>query len=152
MEKLSSIEKETIRIEMIKDMEEIRTEIYQLWGNLILRTAKFQVTVDSTWKIAVLAGLICLCCRSIESALVLFGFALLVQLFLHTKKLFQIVMYVVSGSGLISDQLYGQYEEYGRREASLYLADYRHLSTNADDEAPKPWIFTSSHKTKAPTD
>ena len=148
--KMSGKEKEMIRIEMLKDMEKIRDEIYQLWELLIFRTAKFQVAVDSSWKIALLAAIICLLFGFFMPALVLTIFSEVVWVFSHLKHCFQIVMYVVAGTWWISDELYLQYEEYGRREASLYLADYRHFSTDEDDSKPKSWIFTSSHKTTSP--
>lgn len=137
-------QKEELRIRSNKDLKIIQNEIVLLWGDLIERTANFQVGTDIAIKVSFIASVLCVVLKFYESALVLVSASLALYLISKTKRLFPQIMYILCGSFVISDKLLVLYHKYGRLEAAILFADYRNLSHITEHR--KIWVYTTSHK------
>lgn len=140
---MSHFQKESLRIKCNKDLEEQRKEIYNLWETVISRSAEFQIRVDYTKKAFVIAIILSLLFRLYPTAIVLLVFSVLLFLFTKMKRLFQAIMFVLTGCGKLSDELLEAYHKYGRLEAAILLADYRDISRIS--ERQKTWVYTTTH-------
>jgi|GEM_PF-5214276 len=143
-------QKESLRLECLRELNVLRREIESLWEKQIDRTARFQVGTN----IFILVGLIATALMFIfgyyNSAI--FSITIIVAVIMISKinALYSQIMYFFTATWAISDQLLVTYNKYGRTEAALKLADWRDFSKNITDE--RKWIFSTTHKVEAPSD
>ena len=146
---MATQQKEVMRIDTLKQLDEQRSRIITLWELFITRTALFQIWTDIFAKVGVIAAVVAFFLKAYGVALAIFAFALIFILMPLFGDLYSEISYITTGSGLIFDTLLEEYNRYGKLEARLFLADYRGLSHFKRDQ--KRWIYTTTHIIEAPS-
>ncbi len=141
---MSDSEREELRVQCLRDLDEQRFDIYYLWETIIRRAASFQIVFEITTWIIFLITAISVFVKS-PTFIVVFGIASIIFLLISkTPTLFRWTMYVSTGLNRVTMKLLDAYYRYGRLEAAITFADWRDISHVSKTQ--QKWIFTTSHK------
>jgi hypothetical protein len=140
--------KERLRLKYLKDLDLKKSYIYSLWETMIDSTARFKtdyMVIQLVWTIIIL---ILLLLKLYPFILIFAPGLMLLGLISAFPGIFNRLMFLVTGLGHVSDELFYAYYAYGRIEAAIVLSDYRKITFA--DENRKRWVFSTSHK-KSPS-
>ena len=140
---MATQQKEVMRIDTVRQLEDQRSKIIALWELFIMRTALFQILTDAFAKIWAIITIIAFLLKLYGVAITALLIALVFIIMPLFGDLYSQVSYITTGSGWIFDTLLKEYNRYGRLEARLFLADYRGLANFKREQ--KNWIYTTTH-------
>ena len=140
---MATQQKEVMRIDTLRQLEDQRFKIIALWELFITRTALFQIWTDIFSRVGIIIAVIAFFCKIYGIAIVAFFFAMIFIVISLSENLYSQASYLATGSGRIFDMLLEEYNRYGKLEARLFLADYRGLSHFKKGQ--KRWIYTTTH-------
>jgi len=141
-------QKETLRVDTLRQLEDQRMHIYALWELFIARTVRFQCGFDILFFSAMIVAIIAFFTGFFGTALFAMIVVVLCILVSSMENIYSNLSYIFTGSGFIFNDLLKAYNRYGELEAKLRFSDFRGFS-HVEDRDKKHWVYTSTHIIKA---
>ena len=145
---MANSQKDVMRVDTIKKLEDQRDKINALWKEFVDRTIMFSVWFDVYIRFGILFSITALLLKLYVVALVFLVASIALIISGHIEIVYNKLSYFFTGSRRFVEELQDAYARYGKLEAKLYLSDFRGMTHVEKDQ--KSWVFTTSHK-KAPS-
>ena len=142
------IQKETIRVDTLKQLNSQKFKIIALIDLFITKTVLFQIWFDIITKLSFFIGIFAILFKAYKVSAIAFMIMLLLIMIGRLEDLYGNISYLVTGTGRTVNKLLDAYHYYGELEARLFLADFRGFSHTERDR--KTWVYTTSHTKTAP--
>lgn len=140
---LSDEDKDLLRENLVKDLQERRFRILGMIELFINRWVFLQIAVDVFLRIGTIIAIIALALKCFVVAIVLFLLVIQLMIISSVDEMYSEFSYVFIGGRLLIDRLLIEYYFYGKTEAKIALADRHGFSPKREQ---KRWVYTSTHK------
>lgn len=137
-------QKEVLKEDTIRKLEDQRIKIVALWELYINRTIMFSILFDACMYVGVIAAIIAFALQLKTLIFVFMIYSFFMMAISYSSTVYVNLCYFFTGTGRIIRTLFKEYGRYGKLEAKLTLAD--DCNPLAFKRECKKWLFTTSHK------
>ena len=144
--KLSKLDLELMRVDSIKQLNEVKIEIADTWRKVVHKTTIAALTYNYISYALILPTFILLLLNQVLASQICAVVSILLVLLINLDPVRNTISYYLYGVANASNQLEELYAAYGSLEAVITAADYREIY-HVDR---KHWVYSDHHQKELP--